>query len=94
MRDVDYDVPYTTIHAGRINGGVALNIVPGSCEVDFEIRYIASDDPEEILCKIRRAADRIAAESVSVAPEAAITIDIVNAYPALIHRLTLTQLSS
>jgi acetylornithine deacetylase len=81
--DGDYDVPYTTIHAGKINGGVALNIVPNSCHVDFEIRYVTPDDPEEILGRLRRAADRIAAEGALVAPEASITIDIVNAYPGL-----------
>lgn len=82
-RDGDYDVPYTTIHAGKINAGVALNIVPNSCEVDFEIRYVAPDDPEKIFDRLRRAADRIAAESARIAPEAAITIDIMNDYPGL-----------
>lgn len=82
-RDADYDVPYTTIHAGKINGGVALNIVPGSCQIDFEIRHVARDDPDEILVRLRREADRIVAESAAVAPEAAIAIDIVNAYPGL-----------
>jgi acetylornithine deacetylase len=81
--DADYDVPYTTVHAGKINAGVALNIVPNSCQVDFEIRYIASDDPEEILGRIRRDAKRIADEGALIAPEAAIDIDIMNAYPGL-----------
>jgi acetylornithine deacetylase len=81
--DGDYDVPYTTIHAGKINGGVALNIVPSLCQIDFEVRYVAADDPEEILGRLRRAADQIASEGALVAPEAAITIDIVNAYPGL-----------
>jgi acetylornithine deacetylase len=82
-RDDDYDVPYTTVHVGKFNGGVALNIVPESCQVDFELRYIARDDPDDIIGRLRRAADRIAAKGALVAPEAAITIDIVNAYPGL-----------
>lgn len=28
-RDTDYDIPYTTVHVGKMSGGVALNIVPG-----------------------------------------------------------------
>ena len=44
-RDPGYAVPYTTLHAGRIEGGVALNIVPNRCTVDFEIRNLAADDP-------------------------------------------------
>jgi acetylornithine deacetylase len=82
-RDDDYDVPYTTVHVGKFNAGVALNIVPESCLIEFEIRYIARDDPDDIIGRLRRAADRIAAEGALVAPEAAITIDIVNAYPGL-----------
>jgi acetylornithine deacetylase len=81
--DDDYDVPYTTVHVGKFNGGVALNIVPESCQIDFEIRYIARDDPDDIIGRLRQAADRIAAEGAMVAPEAAITIDVVNAYPGL-----------
>ena len=33
--------------AGMV-GGVALNIVPNLCEVDFEIRNVAEDDPVAI----------------------------------------------
>jgi acetylornithine deacetylase len=82
-QDSDYDVPYTTVHVGKFNAGIALNIVPESCQVDFEIRYIAQDEPEAIMGRLRRAADRIAAEGALVAPESAITIDVVNDYPAL-----------
>lgn len=83
VRDDDYDVPYTTIHAGMFNAGVALNIVPSSCNVDFEIRYVGSDDPEQIIARLRREADRIASESIRIAPEAEIAIDITNEYPGL-----------
>src|SRR6185436_600860 len=44
-RDADYNIPYTTVHAGRIHGGDALNIVPDRCDLDFEIRHLAADDP-------------------------------------------------
>lgn len=47
--DRAYRVPCTTIHASRITGGTAPNIVPSRCDVDFEIRYISSDDPEAIV---------------------------------------------
>ena len=47
--DPDYDVPYTTLHVGKLNGGTALNIVPNLCEMSFEIRNIAADDPAAIL---------------------------------------------
>jgi len=81
--DSDYGVPYTTLHVGKITGGVALNIVPNDCRVDFEIRNIASDDPAALLDEIRTAADRIAGEAQQKAPEAAITIEVTNTYPGL-----------
>lgn len=82
-RDGDYDIPYTTVHVGKMNAGVALNIVPNLCQIDFEIRNVAADSAEEILDGLRREAKRIAAEAASTAPEAAIDIEIFNAYPGL-----------
>ncbi|KUM25514.1 acetylornithine deacetylase [Mesorhizobium loti] len=82
-RDGDYDIPYTTVHVGKINAGVALNIVPNLCEVDFEIRNVAADDAADILDRLRIAAARIAADAASIAPEAAIDIEITNTYPGL-----------
>src|SRR5688572_16124347 len=43
--DPAYEIPYTTLHVGKIAGGVALNIVPNRCTLDFEIRNLASEDP-------------------------------------------------
>jgi acetylornithine deacetylase len=82
-RDGDYDVPYTTLHVGRIDGGVALNIVPNHCEILFEIRNLAADDPIEILNGLRQAADEIVAAASQIASEANIGIEIFNAYPGL-----------
>lgn len=83
VRDSDYDIPYTTVHVGRMNAGVALNIVPNLCRIDFEIRNIAADDPNRILDRIRGQAARIAADASAIAPEAAIDIEIFNTYPGL-----------
>jgi len=83
VRDSDYDIPYTTVHVGKMNAGVALNIVPNLCRIDFEIRNIAADDPNKILNRIRGEAARIAGEASAVAPEAAIDIEIFNTYPGL-----------
>lgn len=82
-RDGDYDIPYTTVHVGKINAGVALNIVPNLCQIDFEIRNVAADNPEQILDGLRAKAARIAAAASSIAPEAAIDIEVFNTYPGL-----------
>lgn len=82
-RDGDYDIPYTTVHVGKMDAGVALNIVPNLCQVDFEIRNVAADNAEEILNGLRAEAARIAAAATSIAPEAEIDIEVFNTYPVL-----------
>ena len=81
--DDDYDVPYTTVHAARITGGIALNIVPNLCEVDFEIRNVAQDDPQQILAMIKARAEQIVTVAKSHADEAAITFETNFSYPGL-----------
>lgn len=81
--DAEYDVPYTTLHVGRISGGTALNIVPNRCGIEFEIRNLPGDDPAAILAELRAAADRICQDARKRAEEAGIAIDVVNDYPGL-----------
>ncbi len=82
-RDEDYDIPYSTIHAGVMQGGTALNIVPNRCEIDFEIRNIAEDDPQAILAGIEQDAEAIAAPHRDRFPQARIEIGTVSGYPGL-----------
>ncbi|MBL0373713.1 acetylornithine deacetylase [Rhizobium sp. KVB221] len=82
-KDNAYDVPFSTIHAGCMHGGQALNIVPDRCEIDFEIRNVAADNPQAILARIFDGAEGIVAPLRARFPKAAIIIDEVNAYPGL-----------
>lgn len=86
-RESGYAIPYSTIHAGTIHGGKALNIVPSDCEVSFEIRNVAADKPERILDAIlARTQERIQNAPVTEAACAAAPlpqIEQVNAYPGL-----------
>lgn len=82
-RDPDYDIPYSTIHAGMMRGGTALNIVPNRCEIDFEIRNIAQDNPQDILAGIKADAETIAAPHRNRFPMACIEIEEVSGYPGL-----------
>lgn len=81
--DADYEVPYTTLHAGRIRGGVQVNIVADSAVVDFEIRSLAQDDPAPRIAALAARAEAIAARHRALAPEAAITITRDWDYPGL-----------
>jgi acetylornithine deacetylase len=82
-RDGDYDVPYTTLHAGKIQGGVQVNIVPNACVLDFEIRNLAGDDPEALIARLEAAAEAIVAPLRPEFPEAAIRIERLWDYPGL-----------
>ncbi len=82
-QDADYDIPYTTVHVGKINGGLVVNIVPNLCTLDFEIRNIAQDNPDLILEKINKAANAISTIARTHAPEADIKITTAFTYPGL-----------
>ena len=85
-RDDGYDVPYTTLHVGRIDGGMALNIVPNRCTVDFEIRNIAEDDVDAILHGLMDDAAAITSRRRNAFPQAEISVDVFNTYPGLATR--------
>ena len=74
-REPGYEIGYSTLHVGKLSGGVALNMVPELATVDFEIRHVAADDPAELLAQV------IAALPEGVADR--IAVDEVNAYPGL-----------
>lgn len=80
-RDGDYDVPYTTVHAGIMRGGVQVNIVPNRAEIDWEIRSLASDDPTAVLARIDTAAQDLLRSTGDA--DAAIATEITNSYPGL-----------
>jgi len=80
-RDGDYDVPYTTLHVGRMAGGGPLNIVPNRCEVDYEVRNLAEDDPRALMAELADAARAIAA--ATGAPEAGVSFETLMEYPGL-----------
>ena len=80
-RDGDYDVPYSTLHVGRMNGGTALNIVPNLCTVDYEVRNLAEDDPQLLLAELATAAAGIVA--ATGAAEAGVSYVELMQYPGL-----------
>jgi len=82
-QDEDYNIPYTTLHVGRIEGGVQLNIVPHEAFIDFEIRNLAEDDPQDIIRTIETRIAPIIEKAQELAPEAAINFTITNTYPGM-----------
>lgn len=83
QRDEGYDIPYSTVHIGRIDGGKALNIVPNLCTLEFEFRNLPADDPQLLLEELRERAEALVSEARQVSSVAAIDIELMNEYPAL-----------
>ena len=77
-QDAAYDMPYTTLHIGKINGGKALNIVPNECVVDFEIRHLPVDEPQTLIDAVHA---HIEAQQASALPW--LDIHATNQYPGL-----------
>ncbi|YBV94057.1 acetylornithine deacetylase (plasmid) [Phyllobacteriaceae bacterium JZ32] len=81
-QDTGYDVPYSTVHAGRMQGGTALNIVPDYARIEFELRHLPGDTPEDFLSRLRQETDRIL-PPFRARGNAEIKIEVTNSYPGL-----------
>jgi acetylornithine deacetylase len=83
-RDPAHSIPYTTGLTTIVEGGIANNIVPDRCEVEFEFRGIAADDPRAI-CEEIVAEARATIEPWMKARSADTGIEFVEVvdYPAL-----------
>lgn len=78
-QDAAYSIPYSTVHVGKLTGGIALNIVPDNAVVDFEYRHLAAHNPAALLARIQAAAREIEGRHTA----ARIVIEQYNAYPGL-----------
>lgn len=83
LRDGDYDVPYSTLHVGKMSGGVQVNIVPNHAVLDFEIRSLAGEDVAGLIARLEAEAEAIVAPLRGEFPEAAIRVERLWDYPGL-----------
>lgn len=83
LRDGDYEVAYTTLHVGKMQGGEVMNIVPNRCSFDFEIRYLPEDDERAIVTRIKAAAEKIAEGYRGVFDKARFEFADLQSYPAM-----------
>lgn len=81
--DPDYDVAWTTVHTGIVQGGTALNIVPKDCRFDFEFRHLPQVDPESLLAEVQGFAAKLEAEMKKVAPDSGFSWQQISAFPGL-----------
>ncbi|WP_449409477.1 acetylornithine deacetylase [Methylobacterium komagatae] len=83
-RDGLYDVPHTTALSSVVRGGSALNIVPDTCSVDFEVRAIGADDAGALAAGAVAHAEAVLAPLMrAVDPACGITVEPLIDYPGL-----------
>ncbi|MEO0747278.1 MAG: acetylornithine deacetylase [Pseudomonadota bacterium] len=82
-RDAAYDVPFSTLHVGKLHAGTALNIIPDAAEITFEYRHLFLDREDQLFERILQSAAKIAALYQDRFAEANIQIERYNTYPGL-----------
>ncbi len=82
-RDSGHNIPYSTIHVGRLSSGVTTNIVPELAEIGFEFRHLPAEAPGGVMARIEVAAESAASRHRDMYPDAAIEITQVSSYPGL-----------
>jgi len=84
MPGLEFDPPWTTVSAGRIGGGTAVNIIPRECRMTWEFRPLPGVDSAAILAEVEAfIAQAIRPDLARIAPEGAIETTAIAAVPAL-----------
>ncbi len=76
-----FDVPFTTIHTGVIHGGTALNIIPRTCEVAWEIRHHHLDSPVALFNEAKAFGESLVPAMQAVAPDTGISHQLTSTLP-------------
>jgi len=73
-----FEPPWTTINIGAIKGGVAHNVIPNTCELDWEFRPVVGEDKTFVRTRIAEFSEKTLLPQMRlVHPEAAIETEIV-----------------
>lgn len=79
--DKTYEVPHGTVQVGVMKGGVAVNIVPDLCEIEFEMRLLSgSKTPEYYISYLESRAEKVLKEKY---PNGKVEILKLTSYPGL-----------
>ena len=78
-----YNPPYSTINVGLIKGGIALNIIPKYCEIEFEIRDTPEINSDKILKKIKNYLKLLEKKMKKINKKCFITFENTNDFPPL-----------
>jgi acetylornithine deacetylase len=82
-RDALFDVPHSTAHVGTFHGGTALNIVPETAVMDFEVRVLPDQDVEELVGRIGSRLDELDRQMRARDPRCGARLELLAAFPGL-----------
>jgi acetylornithine deacetylase len=83
VRDNAFTVPFTTMQTGLVRGGLAVNIVPKSCDFDFEARTIPGASVDRLYDEISAFAATLLPEMQKIEPNATIVIERLASAPGM-----------
>ena len=80
-----FELPYTSVSVGVINGGTARNAIAGDCRLQWDIRATKPGDVERITARFERfVAEGVLPQMRLGAPQASVTTEIVYDVPPLV----------
>ncbi|MBD1550322.1 acetylornithine deacetylase [Pseudomonas typographi] len=84
LQDPRFDPPFTTVQAGLIGGGKALNIVPADCRFDFEIRTLPDQNAHDVAQRLQHyAQQQVLPKMQAVDAASDIRFSELSSYPGL-----------
>lgn len=78
-----FDVPYSTLSIGTIQGGTATNIVPNLCEFTFDYRNLPTMGTADILPAIKQKIGELNQQMQQVDANTGIEIEQLESVPAM-----------
>lgn len=81
--DPMFDVPYSTLSIGTIEGGTATNIVPNLCEFTFDYRNLPIMGTQDILPVIEQRITELNQQMQQVDSQTGIKIEQLESVPAM-----------
>ena len=82
-----FNPPWTTIQAGKIEGGVAHNVIAGQCSIDWEMRPINEEDKNFVKNNLSTyCKNKLIPEMQSKFSKAKIETEIIGEIPGLIPK--------
>ena len=78
-----FDPPYPTINIGKIQGGLAVNIIPENCELEFEIRDTPNLNTEKIINEIKIFLKKNRKKMKEKNKKCSVNLKILNNFPPL-----------